>query len=101
QRLGRGGSVLVVATVSEAAELYATGFAEIAGTRHALGRARATVDVAGGGVELRVTLPSSVLKAARRALRRKKRVSVGISVLATDLAGNSTPKRLPRIKLRR
>lgn len=101
QRLGRRGTVLVVATVSEAADLYATGYVEVAGRRYALGRARGAVTVGGGGTELRIALDRRGLRAARRALRRKRRVAVVVSVLATDKAGNSTPARLPRILLRR
>jgi hypothetical protein len=101
QRLGRRGTVLVVAVVSEAAELYATGYLEVGGLRYALGRARSTVTVGGGGTELRVALDRRGLRAARRALRRKRRATVSISVLATDRAGNSTPARLPRIRLLR
>jgi hypothetical protein len=101
QRLGRRGTVFVVATVDEAAEVYATGYVTIAGRRHALGRARSQVTIAGGGTELRIALDRRALRAARRALRRKRRVVAVVSVLATDSAGNSTPKRLPRIRLRR
>jgi Ca2+-binding RTX toxin-like protein len=101
QRLGRRGFVRVAATVTEAAELYATGYAEISGVRHALGRTRADVTFGGGGAELRIKLDPPALRAARRALRRKRRALVVISVLATDRAGNSTPVTLPRILLQR
>lgn len=99
QRLGRRRAVLVVASVDEAAELYATGYVETGGRRYALSRARSRVTVAGGGTELRVTMNERALTAVRRALRRKRRVTAVVSVLATDAAGNSTPKRLPMIRL--
>ena len=100
QRLGRRSTVLVLATVSEAAEVYATGYVEVGSRRYALKRARATVTVGGGGVELRVAMDRASLRAARRALRRKRRVTVRVSVLATDRAGNSAPAKLPAIRLR-
>lgn len=100
QRLGRRRSVLVLATVSEASELYATGYVEVGGRRFALRRARGAVTVGGGGTELRVGLDRRTLTAVRRALRRKRRVRVVVSVLATDRAGNSVPARLPAIRLR-
>lgn len=101
QRLGRRRrSVLVVATVSEAAELYARGFVGLGGRRFALRRARGVVTVGGGGTELQVGLDRRTLSAVRRALRRKRRVRVVVSVLATDRAGHSAPVRLPAIRLR-
>lgn len=100
QRLGKRRGVLIVATVSEAAEVYATGYVEVGSRRYALQRARGRVTVGGGGVELRVAMDRPGLAAARRALRRKRRVTVSISVLATDTAGNSSPARLPAIRLR-
>jgi Ca2+-binding RTX toxin-like protein len=100
QRLGNRRTVLVLATVSEAAEIYGTGYVEIGSRRYALQRARGRVTVGGSGVALRVALDRAGLKAARRALRRKRRVTVVVSLLATDTAGNSSPARLPAIRLR-
>jgi Ca2+-binding RTX toxin-like protein len=100
QKLGRRRTVLVLATVSEAAEVYATGYVEIGARRYALKRARADVTVGGGGAQLRVAMDRRTLGAARRALKRKRRVTVVVSVLATDRAGNSVPAKLPAIRLR-
>jgi Ca2+-binding RTX toxin-like protein len=100
QRLRRG-RLLVVATVSEAAQVYATGYVEVGSRRYALGRTTSRVTVGGGGTELRIRLDRRALAAARRALRRKRRATVAVSVLATDLAGNSAATKLPAIRLRR
>ena len=52
--------------------------------------------MAGGGAELSLKLSKSQLRQARRALKRKRKVSVFLSVVATDAAGNSAQKRAPR-----
>ena len=62
---------------------------------------RRRVAVAGGGVTLTVRLKGRELRAARRALRRHRRVVARLSVVATDSAGNSATRRMPLIRLRR
>ena len=56
--------------------------------------------MAGGGAELAIKLTARELREARRALRRNRRVTARLSVVATDAAGNSAAKRAPRIRLR-
>ena len=66
--------------------------------RSATSASRSTV--AGGGAELSLKLTKSQLRQARRALKRKRKVTVHLSVVATDAAGNSAQKRAPRIRVR-
>jgi hypothetical protein len=51
--------------------------------------ARQSVDVPGGGAELRVRLAGEAWRQVQRALRRRRSPIVRVGVVATDLAGNS------------
>lgn len=101
QRLGRRGVIRVVGTTSERGTLGASGYITIGGVRHPLGTVSRRIDVPGGGAELPLRLTRRQYRDAKRALARKRRVTVHLSVVATDLAGNSAPKRAPRIRLRK
>jgi hypothetical protein len=96
QRLGKG-VFRVAATSSERGTLGASGFIAIAGVRYPLTNVSRPVRVPGAGVELRVKLTKRLLRQARRALARKRKVTVHLSVVGTDAAGNSRPRRAPRI----
>jgi hypothetical protein len=48
-----------------------------------------------------VQLSRRQLREFRRAFARRRRVTVRLGVVATDLAGNSRAVRAPRIRLRR
>ena len=100
QRLGTRGVVRVVGTSSERGTLGASGYISIAGVRHPLGTVSRRVAVPGGGAELPLRLTTRQLRDAKRALKRKRQVTVHMSVVATDAAGNSSPKRAPRIRVR-
>jgi hypothetical protein len=100
QRLGRRGVVRVVGTSSERGTLGASGYIDIAGLRRPLGNVSRRITAPGGGAELALKLSRSLVREAKRALRRKRRVTVYLSVVATDAAGNSAPKRAPRIRIR-
>jgi hypothetical protein len=100
QRLGRRGVVRVAATTSERGTVGMSGFVDVAGLSLPLASTSKRVNVAGGGAELAIKLTSRELREARRALRRNRRVTVRLSVVATDVAGNSAAKRAPRIRLR-
>ena len=62
-------------------------------------RAGQRVTVAGGGAILTVRLRGRSLRDARRALARKRNVSLRLGVVATDGAGHSASVRAPRIRL--
>jgi len=101
QRLGRSARIKLAATSSERGTIAASGSLEVAGRALPLSGRRARVPVAGAGVELQVRLSRSQQRLVRRALRRGRRVTVRLEVVATDTAGNSTATRTPRIRLRR
>ena len=101
QRLGRGGRIRIAASSSERGTIAASGFLDVAGLSLPLISNRRRVAVAGGGVTLTVRLKGRELRAARRALRRHRRVVARLSVVATDSAGNSATRRMPLIRLRR
>ena len=100
QRLGRRARVRVAATSSERGTIGMSGFVDIAGLSLPLASTSKRINVAGGGAELSIKLTARELREARRALRRKRRVTARLSVVATDAAGNSAAKRAPRIRLR-
>ncbi len=100
QRLGRARRVSVYATSSERGTLGASGFIDVAGLTLPVKKVpRRRVRVGGGGAELTYTLKGSHWRAARRALRRGRPVHLRLEVVATDLAGDSSSRRAPRIRL--
>jgi hypothetical protein len=99
QRLGRRGVIRVAATSSERGSIGVSGFIDIGGLSRPLSGARARIGVAGGGAEVALRLTARQVREVRRALRRKRRVVVRLSVTATDAAGNTTTRRAPRIRL--
>jgi len=101
QRLGRSARITLAATSSERGTVAASGALEVGGTGLPLTGRRARVAVAGAGVELKIRLTRSQQRVVRRALRRGRRVTVRLEVVATDSAGNSAAVRAPRIRLRR
>jgi hypothetical protein len=100
QRLGSRGVVRVVGTSSERGTLGASGYVDIAGLRLPLGNVSKPIAVPGAGAELALKLTKAQLREARKQLKRKKKVTVHLSVVATDAAGNSAAKRAPKIALR-
>lgn len=102
QRVGRrSATVRLVATSSERGTLAASGFLDAAGLNLPLSSRRQRVAVAGGGAEIRIRLSGSQLRRVRRALARRRRVTVRLRVVATDAAGNSAETRVLRIRLAR
>jgi hypothetical protein len=101
QRIGRAGRIVVFATSSEASELVAGGYVVIGANRLVLRSARGQVNVGGGGIRLTLTLSERDARKLRRHLGRRRKASARINVLATDVAGNSSVAKLPRIALRR
>ena len=101
QRIGRRGRIRVLATSSEPGFAAASGFLDVAGLALPLKSNRGRIAVGGAGVTLTVKLSRRQMRQSRRALKRKRRVSVRLGVVATDLAGHSAAVRAPRIRLRR
>jgi hypothetical protein len=99
QRL-RKGVIRVVGTSSERGTLGASGYIDIAGLRLPLGNVSKPITVPGAGAELTLKLTKAQLREARKQLKRKRKVTVHLSVVATDAAGNSAAKRAPKIALR-
>jgi hypothetical protein len=99
QRLGKRGVVRVVGTSSERGTLGASGYIDIAGLRLPLGNVSKPVNVPGAGAELTLKLTKAQLREAKKMLKRKRKVTVHLSVVATDAAGNSASKRAPRIRV--
>ena len=100
QRLGRVGRIRVFASSNERGTIAASGFLDAAGLSLPLISNRRRVTVAGGGVTLTIRLKGRELRAARRALRARRRVVARLTVVATDSAGNSAKRRMPLIRLR-
>ena len=99
QRLTGSGRVRIAATSSERGFLSASGFLRTKEINLPVSSDRRRVSVAGGGALLTLRLSGRSLRVARRALARKRRVSVRLGVVATDAAGNSSQVRAPRIRL--
>jgi hypothetical protein len=97
QRLGRGGRIHVrVGCPDEACLVVARGSVSVQGRRvrpFRLKRASARL-LPGGSARLEPRLGRRALEAARRALRRGRRVEVRITVAAVDGAGNRAVARL-------
>jgi hypothetical protein len=100
QRLGSRGAIKVVGTSSERGALGASGYVDIAGLQLPLGNVSKPIAVPGAGAELTLKLTKAQLREARKQLKRKRKVTVFLSVVATDAAGNSASKRAPRIRVR-
>ena len=105
QRIGPRGRIHVLATSSEPGYAAASGFLDAGGLRLPLRSDRRRISVGGGGAMLTVKLTRGQLRECRRVLKRKRknrrRVTIRLGVVATNLAGNSSEVRAPRIRLRR
>ena len=100
QRLGRSRTVRVYATSSERGAVSASGGLDVGGLVlpvKTIGRQR--IRVGGGGAVLTYRLRGRHWREARRALRRGRPVRLRLGVVATDLAGESTRRDAPAIKL--
>jgi len=101
QRIARSRRVRLFATATESGFVAASGAIRIGGLALPLTVVRRPIPVAGGGAELAVTLSRARWRQALRALRRRRPVSVGMTVVATDGAGNSRQAKPVTIKLLR
>ena len=99
QRPGGSRRVKVYATSSEPGAISASGFIDIAGLSVPVKVKSRPVEVGGAGVELTYKIAGKRWERASQALRRGRKVTVRLGVVATDLAGNSSKQDAPRIRL--
>jgi Thrombospondin type 3 repeat len=100
QRPGRSHPVRVYATSSERGTVSASGALQVAGlTLPVKTIKRQRIQVGGGGAVLTYRLRGRHWRAARRALRRGRRVVLKLDVVATDRSGRSTRRSAPAIRL--
>lgn len=101
QRVGASRRVRVYATSTKRGTISASGFLDVGGVALPVRTDRRRVSVGGGGVTLTYRLTRSRWRAARAALRKRRRVVLRLGVVATDLAGRSRRRSAPRIRLAR
>ena len=96
-----GGSrrIEVVATTSEPGALSASGFFSIDGLSRPVQVKRREIAVGGAGAILSYRVPKARWERARRALSAGRKVSLRLGVVATDLAGNTSKRRAPRVRV--
>jgi hypothetical protein len=101
QRVLKQKAVIVTATSTQAGFVQASGTIKVSGKKKPLPLvANRQPDQPGQAVTLRLALSKKRLAAVRKALRKRKKVSATVTVMATDSAGNSAPA-TEKIKLRR
>jgi hemolysin type calcium-binding protein len=98
-RIGRSRRVRLFASSTERGFVSASGSLTIAGLALPLKVVRRPVAVAGGGAELVLTLTRARWRQALRALGRRRAVTVRLTVVATDEAGNSRAARPVTVRL--
>jgi Ca2+-binding RTX toxin-like protein len=102
QRIGkRRRAVRVNATSSEVGSVQVTGYLVAGGVNDRLAPASASLTVAGGGVDLSLSLSRAQLRRVERDLRKGRRPKVRVTVSAVDGAGNTSATRRFWITLRR
>ncbi len=101
QRIERSRRVRVFAIATESGFVAASGAIRIGDLALPLAVVRRPITVGGGGAELAVTLSRARWRQALRALGKRRPVSVTLTVVATDRAGNSRQARPVTIRLRR
>ena len=101
QRIGRFRRIRVFAASTESGFVAASGALNVNGLALPLKVVRRSIAVGGAGAELTVTLSRAHGRQAMRALRRGRRVSVRMTVVATDRAGNSREAKAVTVRLLR
>jgi len=97
----RVAKLFVRASMSEAGTLAASGTVSVPGAAKVYKLRRASRSVtANQQVKLRLKLSARALRAAKRALRRGRRIRAKVSVTATDMTGHDTIRR-QTIRLKR
>ena len=101
RRIGSSRKVLLFVTSTERGHVAASGALRIGDLALPINVPRRRISVGGGGTALTVTLSRSHARRARAALRRNRRVSLRLTVVATDEAGNSRQAEPVTIRLLR
>ena len=94
-------SIRFYATSSEKGIIEAAGFVQSAGINSPLERVTRSVGTPGGGVTVVITFSKRQIRSIMRDLRSGRRVSVRVTVSATDAAGNTSTAKRFRVRLRR
>lgn len=94
-------SVTVLISSSERGGVAMSGVLRVAGLALPAALVRRDIEVAGEGARLRYTLTRAQFRQVRAAVRRRRRATLQLSVVATDDAGNSRELALPPIALTR
>lgn len=102
QRVSKRRRSISLAVVSnEKGEVSASGFLDSNGFNLPLKSKSFKIDVAGGGVLLKIVIPNAVMKHVLRDFKRGKRPVARLNVVATDVAGNAAIARKFKLRLRR
>jgi hypothetical protein len=91
--------VRVFAASSEPGTISASGFLNVAGLNRPVQAESRRVEVGGAGGAIGYKVAPKRWDEVARALRRGRPVSVHLGVVATDLAGNSSRRNAPRVRL--
>jgi hypothetical protein len=101
QRVRKRRRFHIAATMTERGTIAASGRLVAGGLFLPMRAKTKTVKTPGQGIELTVRLKKRAMKAIRRSWRKGRRPFVRMDVVATDVAGNSTTRKAPKIYLRR
>jgi Ca2+-binding RTX toxin-like protein len=93
--------IFIAATSSEKGLIQAAGFLEVAGINDRLKPQQARVDVAGGGVRLRMAFNKRQMRMILRDLSKGRRPRVRLTVSSVDAAGNTSRAKHFFVRLRR
>jgi hypothetical protein len=94
-------SIRIAATSSEKGLVQAAGFLEAGGINNPLKPVARKVSLAGGGVTLVMRFSKRQMKLIMRDLRKRRRVSVRMTVSSVDASGNTSRAKHFRIRLRK
>lgn len=92
---------MLAVTSSERGSVSASGFLDANGFNLPLKSKEFRIDVAGGGVLLKIRMSKAVMRAVLRDFRRGRRPVARINVAATDAAGNTAISERFTLRLRR
>ena len=101
RKVGASRKVLLFVTSTERGYVAASGALRFNGLALPINVPRRRIAVGGGGTALTVTIPRGHWRQAQRALRRNRRVTLRLTVVATDQAGNSRSAKPVSIRLTR
>lgn len=93
--------IRIAVTSSEVGEVSASGFLRARGINLPLKSGSYPIEVAGGGVMIKIKLSRTVMRYVMRDLRRGRRPVARVNVAATDAAGNTAVSERFRLRLRK